>query len=430
MAANYDIDYNDQRFTQVESDKNVALNDLENTYADMIDKSDSYYQAQIDASQKWADRQAQLQQEKTDFAIEKIEQQKAQAQKDYTKEQSGAYVDWQKQSNQYGANAEQMAAQGLAGSGYSESSQVSMYNTYQNRVATAREVYSQAVLNYNNSITEARLQNNSLLAEIAYNALQQQLELSLQGFQYKNQLILDKTNKKLEVDQMYYNRYQDVLQQINHENALAEQVRQFNENKALEQQKLQEQIRQFNQNYELQVKEYEEGIRQFNEEIARLKAQDAQENAYKIQQLELQKKELEEEKRQFDAKMAEEKRQYDSTLAYQKSQSAKSSSSGGSSSSKSSSSSSSIKKSSSSSGSSSVNKSRTSTGDNSEKTKSTNSSSKTIDMNSVLALGYGPISASRLNELVSQGLVEQYTSGNKIKFRKSAYTNKQAQLFK
>ena len=258
MAPNYDIDYNDQRFTQVESDKNTALNDLEKTYTDMIDNSDSYYQAQIDASKDWADKQSELQQEKTDFAIEKIEQQKEQAKKDYIKEQSGSYVDWQKQSNQYGANAEQMAAQGMAGTGYSESSQVSMYNTYQNRVMTAREAYMRAVQNYDNSITEARLQNNSLLAEIAYNALQQQLELSLQGFQYKNTLILDKTAKKLEVDQMYYNRYQDVLQQINTENALAEQVRQYNESKALEREKLAEQKRQF----EAQLAEEQ---RQFNE---------------------------------------------------------------------------------------------------------------------------------------------------------------------
>ena len=258
MAPNYDIDYNDQRFTQVENDKDVALSDLEKTYTDMIDNSDSYYQAQIDASKDWADKQTQLQQEKTDFAIEKIEQQKEQAKKDYIKEQSGAYVDWQKQSDPYGANAEQMAAQGMAGTGYSESSQVSMYNTYQNRVMTAREAYMRAVQNYDNSITEARLQNNSLLAEIAYNALRQQFELSLQGFQYKNTLILDKTAKKLEVDQMYYSRYQDVLQQINTENALAEQVRQYNESKALEREKLAEQKRQF----EAQLAEEQ---RQFNE---------------------------------------------------------------------------------------------------------------------------------------------------------------------
>lgn len=374
MATNYDINYDDSRFKKVESQKTAALSDLEKTYAGMINQSDKYYDKQIEASKDWADRQAQLQQEKTDFAIEKIEQQKAQAQKDYTKEQSGAYVDWQKQSNQYGANAEQMAAQGMAGSGYSESSQVSMYNTYQNRVASARESYMKAVLNYDNAIKDAQLQNNSLLAEIAYNALQQQLELSLQGFQYKNQLILDKTKQKLEVDNMYYNRYQDVLQQINHENALAEQVRQFNENKALEREKLAEQQRQFN------------------------------------------------------AQLAEEQRQYNETMAFNKAKAASSGSGGGGGGSSKKSSSSSSSKSSSSG--SSIKKSSGSSGGSVKSTKSSSSSSPTIDMNSVLALGYGPISASRLNELVSQGLVEQYTSGGKIKFRKSAYVKKQGALMK
>ena len=115
-----------------------------------------------------------------------------------------------------------------------------MYTTYQNRVTAARESYNLAVQNYNNAITEARLQNNSILAEIAYEALQKQLELSLQGFQYKNQLVLEQANKKLEVENMYYNRYQDVLDQINTENALAEQIRQFNAQLAEEQ-------RQFNE---------------------------------------------------------------------------------------------------------------------------------------------------------------------------------------
>ena len=246
MATNYDINYNDERFTQVESDKSTALSDLEKTYSGMINESDKYYQAQIDASKQWADKQSQLQQEQTDFAIEQIEQQKDQAKKDYTKEQSGAYVDWQKQSNQYGANSEEVAAGGMTNTGFAESSQVSMYNTYQNRVATARDSYNRAVLNYDNAIKDARLQNNSVLAEIAYEALQQQLELSLQGFQYKNTLLLEKANRKTELDNIYYGRYQDVLHQINTENAMAEDVRQFNESMALERAKFAEDQRQFN----------------------------------------------------------------------------------------------------------------------------------------------------------------------------------------
>ncbi len=229
MATNYDIDYNDQRFKDVEADKKVALNEVDTTYGDMIGKADKYYQDQIKATEDWADKQTELQNKQTDFAIQKIEQQREQAKKDYTKEQSGAYVDWQKQSNQYGANAEQVAAGGMTNTGFAESSQVSMYNTYQNRVAMARESMVKANLEFDNGIKEAQLQNSSILAEIHYNALQKKLELSLQGFQYKNQLILEKTNKKLELDNTYYARYQNVLQQINHENALAEEIRQYNE---------------------------------------------------------------------------------------------------------------------------------------------------------------------------------------------------------
>lgn len=321
MATNYDINYNDKRFQQVESDKKQALSDLEKTYGGMISESDKYYQAQIDASKQWADKQSQLQQEQTDFAIEQIEQQKDQATKDYTREQSGAYVDWQKESNRYGANAEQMASQGLLNTGYSESSQVNMFNTYQNRVASARESYNQAILNYNNAIKDARLQNNAKLAEIAYNSLQQQLELSLQGFQYKNQLVLEQANKKTELENQYYGRYKDVLAQMNTENALAEEVRQYNQNYQLQVKKYNEEIRQFNKNYEMKVKEYNENIRQFNEEIKRLKAKDAQEHALEIKKLEQQKK-------QAEAQLAEEKRQFNASLAASK----KSSSSGGSSS--------------------------------------------------------------------------------------------------
>lgn len=242
MSTNYEINYEDDRFKDVEADKDKALGEVESTYSGMIDQSAGYYQDQIDAVKDWGEQQSQLQQEQTDFAIEQIEQQKDQTRKDYLKEQSGAYQDWQKQSNEYGANAEAIAAQGMNQTGYSESSQVAMYNSYQNRLATARESYNQAVLNYNNAITEARLQNNSALAEIAYQTLSQSLELSLAGFQYKNQLILDKYNTQLQVEEMYYGRWQDVLDQMNTENALAEQIRQFNETLAEEQ-------RQFNMQY-------------------------------------------------------------------------------------------------------------------------------------------------------------------------------------
>lgn len=376
MANNYDINYDDKRFTEVEADKKDALKENSELYGGMVKESDDYFKAQIDASKEWEKTQTKLQKEQTQFAIDQIEQQKDQAHKDYIKEQAGAYMDWQKQADPYGVNAEQTAATGMQNTGYSESSQVSMYNTYQNRVATAREAYSRAVLNYDNAIKDAQLQNNSVLAEIAYQALQQQLELSLQGFQYKNSLLIEQANKKFEIDNTYYSRYQDVLDQINHENALAEQIRQYNEKMAEEK-------------------------RQYNETLALQKAQ-----------------------------LAEEQRQFNETMAYNKSKISGSgggkviySSGGGGN------------------GGSSKNKvvspKQGITKTNAQKVAQDNpapakktGSSETVDMKSVIALGYGPISASRLAELEKQGLITSYKSGGKIKFKKSAYAIKQSMLFK
>lgn len=256
---NYEINYEDERFQQVEADKQQALNNINNTYNNMVETSDKLYQDQIDATNNYANTQQQLQQDRTDFTIEQINQQKEQANKDYTKEQKGAYVDWQKQSNQYGANAEQIASSGLSNTGYSESSQVSMYNTYQNRVATARESYNKAVLNYDNAIKDAQLQNNSVLAEIAYKALQTQLELSLQGFQYKNSLLQTQLQLQTETDDRYYNRWQNVLNQMNEENQFAEQIRQYEANSAEQKRQfeanLAEEKRQADRQYYLQLQE-------------------------------------------------------------------------------------------------------------------------------------------------------------------------------
>ena len=399
MANNYDVNYDDERFTQVETDKNQALTDIENTYGGMIGNADKFYQDQIDASKQWADKQTQLQQEQTDFAIEQIEQQKDQAQKDYLKEQSGAYVDWQKQSNQYGAEAERQAAAGLTGTGFSESSQVGMYNAYQNRVATAREVISQAMLNYDNGIKDARIQNNAVIAEIHAAALQEQLALALEGFQYENQLILDLTNKKIEVDNTYHQRYLDVLSQINHENAMAEEIRQFNQSYDLQLKQYNESVRQFNKDYDMKVKQYNESIRQFNEEIARLKKKDDHEAKMQAQELELKKKQVEQEKKQWEEEMklkkeqlAEEKRQFDKQYALQQ-----------------------AKASSSSKSSSSTKTTKTSNTSNSSKintgswrqTERTTQATTPNNMASLKAIGLGNVTAADLARLMSQGLVKR-----------------------
>lgn len=244
MEDPYKINYEDEKFAQVEEAKDAALKNVDETYGGMLQQTDKFYDAQTEAVKNWEEKQSALRQEQTDFTIEQLQQQKDRAEEAYQKEQSAAYTDWQKQSNAYGVNAEQQADLGMQNTGYSESSRVGMYNTYQNRVATAKAAFTQAVTVYDNAMKDAALQNNAALAEIAYQSLQQQLALSLQGFQYRNQLILDKTQQQLAVENQYYNRHQDVLHQMNTENALAEQIRQHNEQLAEEQ-------RQFNYKHRL-----------------------------------------------------------------------------------------------------------------------------------------------------------------------------------
>lgn len=327
----YEINYDDKRFAQVEADKKAALTDVEETYGGMINESDKYYQDQIDATVEWGDKQTQLQQEQTDFAIEKIEQQKAQTEKDYHKEQSAAYVDYQKQIDPYGVNAEQMAASGLKGSGYSESSKVAMYTAYQNRVAIAKESFNQAKLEYENMMTEARLQNNAAVAEIAYTTLQTKLQLALEGFQYKNSLLIEQANQKTNVENTYYARWQDVLDQINTENALEEEMRQFNKSNELQWAQLEEEKRQFDKELESQQALIDKGDSSVENVINRAEA-------------------------------------IGSGQIYGQS--------------------------------------------------TIDVNSATVDMDSVLSLGYGPISAKKLDELISSGEVIEYEENGKLKYKK------------
>lgn len=246
-------DLNDPRLTGVKAEGDAAVSESNEAYDKMIGNSESFYQGQIENAGKFEETLKKNQQDQTDFAIEKIEQQKDEAQKDYTKEQSGAYADWQKQSNAYGIEAEKRASNGMTNTGYSESSQVAMYNAYQNRVATARESLNKAMLNFDNAIKDAMLQNNAALAEIAFQTFQMTSQLALEGFNNGQSLLLDKLNTGMQIKQHYDNKYLSTLDQIYNEMAMEEEARQYN------------------QSFGLQQEQFEYG-----------KAQDTQNNALKL----------------------------------------------------------------------------------------------------------------------------------------------------
>lgn len=263
------VDPNDSRLTSVEAERQKAISENNNTFNDMINESNKSYNNMIDSTQKYYnninstlqqsyEKQKEAQDAQTQATVDQINTQKERTERDYQKEQRGAYTDYQNQVNPYGVQAEQMASNGLSNSGYSESSRVSMYNSYQNRVATARQSLQDALVDYNAQIVSAKNANNTALAELWSNVYLKIAENALAGFQYKNQLEQNKLttvqsltqnrmNNENTLQSRYDTRYQNMLSQINQE--ISNKQNQYNTALSILQsdKKLTEDIRQFNQ---------------------------------------------------------------------------------------------------------------------------------------------------------------------------------------
>jgi len=217
MAGKYEVDYNDSRLVSVKNEQAQKESEIKNRYDTLANESKIYYDKQIENSKNWAEKQTELQNNSLNQTLTEIQQNKDQTEKDYMKEQKGAYADYQKQISPYSVRAEQMAANGLSNSGFSENERINKYLAYQNRYTSAREDLNKALININNSIVQARNANDARIAEIAEKAMDEQLSLSLQAFNYRSTLMQEKEQRIAENTDRYNNQYQNVLAQINQE---------------------------------------------------------------------------------------------------------------------------------------------------------------------------------------------------------------------
>lgn len=217
MAGKYEVDYNDSRLVSVKNEQAQKESEIKNRYDTLANESKIYYDKQIENSKNWAEKQTELQNNSLNQTLTEIQQNKDQTEKDYMKEQKGAYADYQKQINPYSVRAEQMAANGLSNSGFSENERINKYLAYQNRYTSAREDLNKALININNSIVQARNANDARIAEIAEKAMDEQLSLSLQAFNYRSTLMQEKEQRIAENTDRYNSQYQNVLAQINQE---------------------------------------------------------------------------------------------------------------------------------------------------------------------------------------------------------------------
>lgn len=230
--ASYNVNYDDERFTQLEQEKQSELNKYNQTYDALIDERNQFTNQQQNLVDKWQQTQEQIANDNLNHQINLYNQQKEQAEKSYQKEANASYIDYLKETSNQSVSRENLAQNGLSNGGYGESSKVSMYNTYQNRIASARQSKETAMLEFNNAIEQARLTNNATLAENALTALQQKMQIALEGFNYKDTATQNKLNWEYNINNNYYDRYKDVESQINYENEQAEAIRQYQEQMA------------------------------------------------------------------------------------------------------------------------------------------------------------------------------------------------------
>lgn len=245
----------------MENRQNTRLSDTTDPnvlYQEQIEENQEHYKGLMESVAENEKAQKAQQEAATNQTLAQLEDTKAQVQEDSRKEQSAAYTDYQKQVDPYGVESEKLADGGMTGSGYSESAKVSMYNTYQNRVAVAKASCDQAVREYDLAIAEAKRLNSAALAEIAYDSFVQRMELAMKARNQDMQL-------KLEWEDLRQEEAWDTQKaQLQEYAAMLAQAQQENQDfQALFEQNVQESSQKLQEAYDL--------IRQLQDEVTRYK---------------------------------------------------------------------------------------------------------------------------------------------------------------
>jgi hypothetical protein len=144
---------------------------------------------------EYLDQQQKLNDQIVDTGVQKMQSQvdfeKQQYQQEAEKNARALYTNYQKEQNQYGANAEALASQGLANSGYAESSRVNLYNNYQNNVTSLMNEMNRekAVLDQqmNQAYFDADIQKAQNLATI----YTQKMQMAMNMYQTRYTLYRD-----------------------------------------------------------------------------------------------------------------------------------------------------------------------------------------------------------------------------------------------
>lgn len=147
-----------------------------------IDKVMQEQNSLLEQQQQQSNKIVDLGLQKTQAQVDK---QKTEYEQEAQKAGKQLYTDYRKASNPYGATAEQLASQGLNRSGYAESTQTQLYNTYQKNATTlmveTQKLKAEADFQMNQAFLDADIQK----AQNAIAIYQQKAQLALQEYEMK-----------------------------------------------------------------------------------------------------------------------------------------------------------------------------------------------------------------------------------------------------
>lgn len=142
--------------------------------------------------------------QQTQMQVDSLARQKEQIDKEATAQNKALYQDYKKNINPFGVQAENLAGQGLANSGYAETTLSRMYNTYQNNITSTLNNARDLKADVDFQINQARQTGNITLAQNALELYKQKMQLLTEEYDLRN-------NR----EQYLYQKEQDALQQAN-----------------------------------------------------------------------------------------------------------------------------------------------------------------------------------------------------------------------
>lgn len=144
---------------------------------------------------QYLEEQQKLNDQIVDTGIQKVQSQvdfeKQQYEQEAQKNAKALYTNYQKEQNQYGANAEAIASQGLANSGYAESSRVNLYNNYQNNVTSLMNEMTRQKAVLDQQMNQAYLDADIQKAQNLANIYQQKMQMTMNTYGLRYQLYRD-----------------------------------------------------------------------------------------------------------------------------------------------------------------------------------------------------------------------------------------------